>query len=51
MRPLPEPRAHALSHLGSIAADALARAIGRGVWEASSLGPWLCYRDYLRRRL
>ncbi len=50
-RPLPEPRAHALSHLGSVAADTLARAIGRGVWEASSLGPWLCYRDYLRRRL
>jgi L-aminopeptidase/D-esterase-like protein len=51
MKPLGEPRAHILSHLGSIAADALARAIGRGVWEAASLGPWQCYRDYLRRRL
>jgi L-aminopeptidase/D-esterase-like protein len=50
-KPLPEPRAHVLSHLGSIAADALARAIGRGVWEAASLGSWICYRDYLRRRL
>jgi L-aminopeptidase/D-esterase-like protein len=44
-------RAETLSHLGSIAADALARAIGRAVWEASSIGGFLGYRDYLRERL
>jgi L-aminopeptidase/D-esterase-like protein len=50
-KPLAEPRDRLLSHLGSIAADTLSRAVGRAVWEASSLGPWKGYRDYLRERL
>jgi hypothetical protein len=37
--------------LGAIAADTLARAIGRGVWEAGSIGEFIGYRDLLRRRL
>ncbi len=47
-RPLDEPRAGILSHLGAIAADTLTRAIGRAVWEAESIGPWLSYRDQRR---
>ncbi|HWE20470.1 MAG TPA: P1 family peptidase, partial [Hyphomicrobiaceae bacterium] len=47
-RPLDEPRAGVLSHLGAIAADTLARAIGRAVWQAESIGPWLSYRDQCR---
>jgi L-aminopeptidase/D-esterase-like protein len=31
--------------LGSIAADTLARAIARGVYEAASLGAMKSYRD------
>jgi L-aminopeptidase/D-esterase-like protein len=49
-RPLAEPRERTLSHLGSIAADTLTRAIGRAVWEAETIGGWTCYRDYLRAR-
>lgn len=46
-RPLPEPAAYALARLGAIAADCLARAIARGVHEAT---PWAgetvrCWRD------
>lgn len=46
-RPLPEPRAHHLTRLGSLAADTLARAVARGVFEAT---PWpsgdiQCWRD------
>jgi L-aminopeptidase/D-esterase-like protein len=44
-KPLAEPRDVLLSHLGSLAADTLARAIGRAIWEASSIGPWKSYRD------
>ena len=33
-----------VSLLGSIAADCLARAIGRAVFEADALGPWEAYR-------
>lgn len=50
-KPLGEPRDRFVSHLGSIAADTLSRAIGRAVWEASSIGSWKAYRDYLRQRL
>jgi L-aminopeptidase/D-esterase-like protein len=50
-KPLAEPRDRFLSHLGAIAADTLARAIGRAVWEASSIGRWRAYRDFLRERL
>ncbi len=44
-RPVPEPRARHLMRLGSIAADTLARAIARGVYEAATLGPMRSYRD------
>ena len=37
-KPLPEPRAVALSWLGARMASCMARAIARGVWEAESLG-------------
>jgi L-aminopeptidase/D-esterase-like protein len=46
-----EPKDVLLSHLGSIAADTLTRAIGRAVWEASSIGAWKSYRDTLGRKL
>jgi L-aminopeptidase/D-esterase-like protein len=49
-RPLAEPREKIVSHLGSIAADTLTRAIGRAVWEAETIGGWTCYRDYLGAR-
>jgi L-aminopeptidase/D-esterase-like protein len=46
-RPLPEPAAFSLTRLGALAADCLARAIARGVYEAR---PWpgtdvRCWRD------
>lgn len=44
-RNLDPPRAKGLSALGAIAADTLARAIGRALWEARSLGAWRSYRD------
>jgi L-aminopeptidase/D-esterase-like protein len=43
--PVPEPRARHLMRLGAIAADTLARAIARGVYEATSLGQMQSYRD------
>ncbi|MET0544689.1 MAG: P1 family peptidase [Caulobacterales bacterium] len=42
---LAEPRAFAISHLGSLAADCLARAIARGVYHAQSLGAAPAYAD------
>jgi L-aminopeptidase/D-esterase-like protein len=42
---VPEPRARHLMRLGSIAADTLARAIARGIYEAQTLGPMQSYRD------
>jgi L-aminopeptidase/D-esterase-like protein len=44
-KPLGEPRDRVLSHLGAIGADTLSRAIGRAVWEASSVGRFKSYRD------
>ncbi len=44
-RPLPEPTALALTTLGSAAADCLARAVCRGVFEATALGHERCWRD------
>ncbi|HRE61139.1 MAG TPA: P1 family peptidase [Micropepsaceae bacterium] len=44
-RELPEPRALYLSRLGAIAADTMARAVARGVFEAKSLGNLKGYRD------
>jgi len=38
-------RAEAIGRLGTIAADVVARAIARGVYEASSLGPWPSWHD------
>jgi L-aminopeptidase/D-esterase-like protein len=45
LRPLADPRAMTLSHLGAIAADTLTRAIGRALWEAETIGGVTCYRD------
>jgi L-aminopeptidase/D-esterase-like protein len=42
---LPEPRAASLARLGAIAADCVARAVGRGVFEAAALGAWPAYRE------
>jgi L-aminopeptidase/D-esterase-like protein len=40
---LPDPRPALLSLLGSMAADCVARAIARGVYQARPLGPWPAY--------
>jgi L-aminopeptidase/D-esterase-like protein len=39
------PRAQALAWLGSLAADTLARAIGRAIWQADAIPGWPAYRD------
>lgn len=44
-RPLAEPRGIEITRIGSLAADCLARAISRGVYEAQSLGTTRSYRD------
>lgn len=44
-RPLGEPEALKLLALGTLAADCVARAIGRGVWEAETLGPSRSLRE------
>jgi L-aminopeptidase/D-esterase-like protein len=44
-RAIAEPRPFALVELGNAAADCLARAIARGVYEAESLGTMHSYRD------
>ncbi len=43
-RAVSEPLPFQISMLGSLAADCLARAVGRGVYEAKALGPWVAYR-------
>ena len=43
-KPLPEPWQLNLGRLGSIAADCLARAIARGVFEAAPIGRFQSYR-------
>lgn len=45
---LPEQRQLALTALGSIAADTLARAVGRALWTAESAGGFLSYRETFR---
>lgn len=45
---LPEPRAAALARIGGAAADCLARAVMRGIYEADSLGEITSYRDRFR---
>ena len=47
-KPLPEQRQLALTALGSIAADTLARAIGRALWAAESAAGHLSYRETFR---
>ncbi|MGO8915999.1 MAG: P1 family peptidase [Stellaceae bacterium] len=49
-RPLDEPREAALSLLGALAADCVARAVARGVYAAESLGELTSYRDWLKTR-
>lgn len=44
-RPLADPVPASLAVLGSLAADCLARAVGRAVFEAETLGPWQSYRE------
>ncbi len=44
-RALPEPTPLALALLGSLAADCMTRAIGRGLYEAKSDGEMKSYRD------
>ena len=46
---LPEPRNAALSLIGALAADCVARAVARGVYAAESLGPYVGYRDWISR--
>jgi len=44
-RPLPEPAPLALARFGALAADCLARAVARGVFEAAALGGAPAWRD------
>ena len=39
------PRPLALMQAGAMAADSVARAIGRAVWEAETVGGWRSFRD------
>lgn len=48
MRKLPEPAPLALTALGTLAADCMARAVARGVYEAESDGETLSYRSVFR---
>jgi L-aminopeptidase/D-esterase-like protein len=47
---LAEPRAAAVSLIGALAADCVARAVARGVYAAESVGELICYRDWLKAR-
>jgi L-aminopeptidase/D-esterase-like protein len=44
-RKFEEPRPAAVLRLGHMAADCLARAVARGIFEAATLGPFRSYRD------
>lgn len=44
-KPAPEPRQLAVARFGALAADCLARAIARGVYEAQSIGGVSAWRD------
>ena len=44
-RKIAEPRQREIMRLGSIAADCIARAIARGVYEAKTLGNVKSYRE------
>lgn len=49
--PLAEPRPFQIMQLGNAAADCLARAIARAVYEATSVGATRCYRDVFRKKI
>lgn len=49
-RALPEPRPLNLASLGALAAQTLARAIARAVWEASGIPGWPGYREGMSRQ-
>ncbi len=49
-RKIAEPRALSVLRLGAVAADCLARAIARGVYEAETLGEMKSYRDVFSRK-
>ncbi len=44
-RQTPAPRALSVARFGALAADCLARAVARGVYEASSVGTHIAWRD------
>jgi len=44
-KPAPEPRALAVARFGALAADCLARAVARGVYEAQTIGPHKAWRE------
>jgi L-aminopeptidase/D-esterase-like protein len=44
-KPLTEPRAFAIARFGALAADCLARAVARGVYEATRVGAHRGWRD------
>ncbi|MBY0565263.1 MAG: P1 family peptidase [Hyphomonadaceae bacterium] len=44
-RSTPEPRALSIARFGALAADCLARAVARGVYEARTLGSHAAWRD------
>lgn len=44
-KPTPEPRQLAVARFGALAADCLARAVARGVYEAESIGGVTAWRD------
>ncbi len=44
-RPVAEPRAFTIARFGALAADCLARAVARGVYEAMSVGAHKAWRD------
>lgn len=48
-RTLAEPRAFSVARLGALAADCLARAVARGVYEARSVGAHASWRDAFPR--
>ncbi len=47
--PLPEPRGVALARVGAIAADCVARAVGRAVYLAESTGKFTSWRERFRK--
>jgi L-aminopeptidase/D-esterase-like protein len=45
-RKTPDPRPLAIARFGALAADCLARAVARGVYEAQSIGAMKAWRDF-----